>query len=166
MSLYKQWTDMVVEYVKTKGEAAFWKEYSEVETRIYKDLLANHEIVKKGIVSDLAREYNTTEEFVMGFVDGINDSLKKPYDLETIEGNTELEFDIDFEGLYYNMLDAKADYLFNLPQWDRIFSAEKRREIQVRYRDSKTVRNEEVKVGRNDACPCGSGKKYKKCCGK
>lgn len=25
MSLYKQWTDMVVEYVKTKGEAAFWK---------------------------------------------------------------------------------------------------------------------------------------------
>lgn len=166
MSLYKQWTDMVVEYVKTKGEAAFWKEYSEVETRIYKDLLANHATVKKGIVSDLAKEYNTTEEFVMGFADGINDSLKTPYDLETIEGNTELAFDIDFEGLYYNMLDAKADYLFNLPQWDGIFSAEKRREIQVRYRDSKTVRNEEVKVGRNDACPCGSGKKYKKCCGK
>jgi preprotein translocase subunit SecA len=23
----------------------------------------------------------------------------------------------------------------------------------------------EVKVGRNDPCPCGSGKKYKKCCG-
>ena len=23
-----------------------------------------------------------------------------------------------------------------------------------------------VKVGRNDPCPCGSGKKYKKCCGK
>ncbi|HHL2060062.1 TPA: SEC-C metal-binding domain-containing protein, partial [Clostridium perfringens] len=43
---------------------------------------------------------------------------------------------------------------------------EKRREIQFRYRDSKTVRNEEVKVGRNEPCPCGSGKKYKKCCGK
>ncbi len=26
--------------------------------------------------------------------------------------------------------------------------------------------NEGVKVGRNDACPCGSGKKYKQCCGK
>jgi SEC-C motif-containing protein len=25
---------------------------------------------------------------------------------------------------------------------------------------------EEPKVGRNDPCPCGSGKKYKKCCGK
>lgn len=29
-----------------------------------------------------------------------------------------------------------------------------------------TVRREEPKVGRNDICPCGSGKKYKKCCGK
>ena len=40
MSLYKQWTDMVVEYVKTKGEEAFWAEYMDVESRIYKDLLA------------------------------------------------------------------------------------------------------------------------------
>jgi len=29
-----------------------------------------------------------------------------------------------------------------------------------------TVKNEEPKVGRNDPCPCGSGKKYKNCCGK
>ncbi len=28
-----------------------------------------------------------------------------------------------------------------------------------------TVRREEPKIGRNDPCPCGSGKKYKKCCG-
>lgn len=28
------------------------------------------------------------------------------------------------------------------------------------------VRREEPKIGRNDPCPCGSGKKYKKCCGK
>ena len=30
----------------------------------------------------------------------------------------------------------------------------------------RTVRREEPKVGRNDPCPCGSGKKYKNCCGK
>ena len=30
----------------------------------------------------------------------------------------------------------------------------------------KTVRRQADKVGRNDPCPCGSGKKYKKCCGK
>ena len=30
----------------------------------------------------------------------------------------------------------------------------------------RTIRNEEPKVGRNDPCPCGSGKKYKNCCGR
>ena len=30
----------------------------------------------------------------------------------------------------------------------------------------KPILREEPKVGRNDPCPCGSGKKYKKCCGK
>ena len=29
-----------------------------------------------------------------------------------------------------------------------------------------TYRREEPKIGRNDPCPCGSGKKYKNCCGK
>ena len=30
----------------------------------------------------------------------------------------------------------------------------------------RTVRNEGPKIGRNDPCPCGSGKKYKNCCGR
>jgi uncharacterized protein YecA (UPF0149 family) len=30
----------------------------------------------------------------------------------------------------------------------------------------KTVRRDQPKVGRNDPCPCGSGKKYKKCHGR
>ena len=29
----------------------------------------------------------------------------------------------------------------------------------------RTVRREMPKVGRNEPCPCGSGKKFKKCCG-
>ncbi|MPQ43409.1 SEC-C metal-binding domain-containing protein [Clostridium tarantellae] len=165
MSLYKQWTDMVVDYVKVKGEAAFWDEYSDIESRIYTKLLANHTEAKKTTIAELAKEFGTTPEFIMGFVDGINDSLKTPYDLEKVEADTELVFDIDLENLYFNMLDAKADYLFNLPQWDAIFSPEKRKEIQSKYKSSKTVVNE-VKVGRNDPCTCGSGKKFKKCCGK
>lgn len=32
-------------------------------------------------------------------------------------------------------------------------------------RSVKTIRHETPKLGRNDPCPCGSGKKYKKCCG-
>ena len=30
----------------------------------------------------------------------------------------------------------------------------------------KPIVREEPKIGRNDLCPCGSGKKYKKCCGR
>ncbi|HNJ77368.1 MAG TPA: SEC-C metal-binding domain-containing protein [Azospira sp.] len=33
-------------------------------------------------------------------------------------------------------------------------------------RGAGTVRRDGGKVGRNDPCPCGSGKKYKQCCGK
>ena len=32
--------------------------------------------------------------------------------------------------------------------------------------DNVTVRRTMPKVGRNDPCPCGSGKKYKNCCGR
>jgi preprotein translocase subunit SecA len=165
MSLYTEWTDMVVDYVKTKGESAFWEEYSKLEKSIYKDLLANHKDVKKATINNLAKEYNSTVEFVMGFMDGINDSLKNQYDLENVDADTELLLDINLENLYYNMLDAKAEYLYKLPQWDGIFSEEKRNEIQKQYKESKIIRNLD-KVGRNDMCPCGSGKKYKKCCGK
>ena len=165
MSLYAQWTDMVVDYVKTKGEQAFWNEYSNIEERIYTKILANHGEVVKTTIADLAKEFGATNEFVMGFVDGINDSLVTPLDLEEVEADTTLELNIDFEKLYFNMLDAKADYLYELPQWDGIFSDEKRKEIQKSWRSSKTIVNEN-KVGRNDPCPCGSGKKYKKCCGK
>ena len=165
MSLYTNWTEMVVDYVKTKGENAFWAEYSKIETAIYKDLLSNHNEVKKTSIGTLAKEYGTTTEFIMGFIDGINDSLKSVYDLEVLEADTEIVLDLDLEKLYFNMLDAKAEYLYKLPQWKGIFSDEKREEISKEYRESNIVRNED-KIGRNEKCPCGSGKKYKKCCGK
>lgn len=165
MSLYTEWTGMVVDYVKTKGEDAFWAEYSDIETRIYKEILAKNNEVKKGTIESFAKEFGTTKEFIMGFLDGINDSLVNMYDLDAVDEKTEIELNVNFEELYFNMLDAKADYLYELPQWDGIFSEEKRAEIAVRYKKSKTIVNE-PKVGRNEPCPCGSGKKYKKCCGK
>jgi preprotein translocase subunit SecA len=165
MGLYKEWTDMVVDYVKRRGEPAFWEEYGEVEKRIYTKLLSNHKDELKGTMKDLAKHFDVSNIYFMGFTDGINDSLMQSVDLEETEVDTEVHFIIDFEKLYFNMLDAKADYLYELPQWEGIFSKEKRKEIQKDYKDSKTVVNTD-KVGRNDSCPCGSGKKYKKCCGK
>ena len=163
MSLYKQWTDMVVEYVKTKGEAAFWNEYTKIETAIYRDLLANKEVVKTTI-ADFAKKYETSEEFTMGFVDGINESLNNPYDLEALTATDEIVLDINLEKLYFNMMEAKASWLYNLPQWEKVLPEEKRRELAKEWRASKMAVS--TKVDRNAPCPCGSGLKYKKCCGK
>ncbi len=152
MSLYKQWTDMVVDYVQTKGEKAFWEEYSAVEEKIYTRILSNHGEKPTFTISALAEEIGTTNEFIMGFLDGINESLKGTLDLESMDESSEVTLDIDLEKLFFNMLDAKAEYLYGLSQWDAIFSEEKRKAIKKEYQTSKTVRNE-VRIGRNDPCP-------------
>jgi uncharacterized protein YchJ len=99
-----------------------------------------------------------------GFLDGIQTSLETRIDLTDLAEDTDLEFLIDFEKLYWNMNDAKAEWLYNLPSWDNVLSQERRSSIVKEYRTSKIVRRE--KIGRNDPCPCGSGKKFKNCCGK
>lgn len=63
------------------------------------------------------------------------------------------------------MLDAKAEWLYNLPQWKDLLTDIERASIKREYNKTKTVIKGK-KVGRNEPCPCGSGKKYKNCCGK
>jgi uncharacterized protein YecA (UPF0149 family) len=63
------------------------------------------------------------------------------------------------------MVAAEADWLYELEQWGAIFDEEKRKELYKEQKSSTTIRKE-AKVYPNDPCPCGSGKKYKKCCGK
>ncbi len=58
-----------------------------------------------------------------GFLDGINESLKGYENpIDTMEEDTEVKIEIDPEKLYYNMVEAKATWLYELPQWDRILS--------------------------------------------
>ncbi|BAK81884.1 SEC-C metal-binding domain-containing protein [Candidatus Arthromitus sp. SFB-rat-Yit] len=165
MNLYNKWTNMVTEFVKTKGEAVFWNEYKNVELKIYKDILGNKNFKFTSSISELSKKYDISEEFIVGFVDGISESLNTNIDIENITLEDKIDFDINVEELYFNMLDAKADYLFNLNEWSEILTEEKIREITSKWRSSKVVVNS-VKIGRNELCTCGSGKKYKKCCGK
>ena len=102
---------------------------------------------------------------MVGFLDGINDSLKIPNPIETMDENTKVSLCFDKELLYKNMVDARADWLYELPQWDAIFTPEKRKELYLEQKKSGTVVKAK-KIGRNDPCPCGSSKKYKYCCGK
>jgi preprotein translocase subunit SecA len=101
----------------------------------------------------------------MGFIDGISDSLKSEVNLEGIEEDTNIKLDIDWEKLYYNMVHVEAHWLYNLDGWKDILPQDLRNQIEKTYKSSKTIVRED-KVGRNDPCPCGSGKKHKKCCGK
>jgi len=48
-------------------------------------------------------------------MDGINTSLKNPVKLEELGDDSNIRLEVDFEKLYYNMLDAKAYWLYNLP---------------------------------------------------
>ena len=118
-----------------------------------------------GTFQSLVDKYEADPLLVMGFLDGINTSLREEQDLDSITETSEICLDIDMEKLFFNMLVAGADYLYTLPQWESILTEEKRLEIVKAYKRSKTVVKEK-EPGRNDPCPCGSGKKYKKCCGK
>ena len=101
----------------------------------------------------------------MGFLDGIDTSLKASNDFKAFDENSEVVLDIDFEKLFFNMLAAEAQYLYTLEEWEDVLDEVKRIGILQAYKKSKIVVREQPKVGRNDPCPCGSGKKYKKCCG-
>lgn len=164
MSLYQEWQDLMDSQTEETIDK-FWKEYSETETKIYSYILEHKDEHLKGKVSDLVDFFKCNNVIFVGFLDGINSSLNKELDLESITMDSEIDLDIDFEKLFFNMLKADADYLFSLDQWNDVLSVEKRREIYKAYKRSKTV-HVEKKPGRNDPCPCGSGKKYKKCCGK
>ena len=52
-----------------------------------------------------------------GFLDGINDSLVEANPIDTMEEDTKVNLVFDKEKLYKNMVDAKADWLYELPQW-------------------------------------------------
>lgn len=163
MSLYKQWLKLMENQTQESFDA-FWEEYSDTETRVYQHILAHKDEHLAGKFSDLVSQFDADPVIFMGFLDGINSSLNKENDLESITEDTELDLDVDFEKLLFNMLKADAEYLYTLKEWENVLSEEKIAEIVKDFKRSKTVRKEK-EPGRNDPCPCGSGKKYKKCCG-
>ena len=166
MALLQQWRDTA--YSENMGNQElqrFWGTYFEIEKNIYAQLLENPDEEVKGTVKELAEKYNVEVFTMTGFLDGINDSLKVPNPIEEMEEDTVVSLAFDKESLYKNMVAAKAEWLYELPQWEAIFTEEKRKELYKEQKESGTIRKEK-KIGRNDPCPCGSGKKYKKCCGR
>ena len=148
-----------------KQREQLWTGYFTIEKGIYEQILSNPAEAVNGTVKELADKYGIKVLTMAGFLDGINESLKTPNPIEDMDENTQVSLDIDLEQLYYHMVEAKADWLYELPAWDELLTAERRKELYMEQKKSGTIVKEK-KVGRNDPCPCGSGKKYKFCCGR
>lgn len=166
MALLKKWRDMAYSETANKGDLQrLWNKYFEDEKGIYAQLLKNPDEVVRGTVKELAEKYDVDIMTMTGFLDGINDSLKEPNPIEEMEEDTAVNLGFEKELLYKNMVAAGADWLYNLEEWEPIFDEEKRKALYKEQKSSTTVVKEE-KIYPNDPCPCGSGKKYKKCCGR
>lgn len=144
----------------------FWDGYFQIEKGIYEQLLADPKTEVKGSVRELAEKYGTDIMTMVGFLDGIDESLITPNPIaDSLTEDTVCSLAFDTKKLYKNMVDAKADWLYNLPQWDAIFTKGEQKELYLEQKKLNTVVKGK-KIGRNDPCPCGSGKKYKYCCGR
>ena len=166
MGLLQQWRDTAYsQQTDKKVLQKFWTDYFMIEKGIYEKLLSEPDVKGKGTVKELAAKYEIPVMTMVGFLDGIDESLIVPNPIEEMDEDTEVNLIFDKEKLYKNMVDAKADWLYGLPMWDNIFDEDKKKAL---YREAKKANTviKGKKVGRNDPCPCGSGKKYKFCCGK
>ena len=164
MGLYQQWQQLAQQERNQEEYEAFWNAYFEKETKAYRGILSENSGTLQGTLSELAEKLELSQAETAGFLDGINTSLQAELELETLADDTKLDLKIDFEKLYYNMLNAKAPWLYGLEEWDGVLTQQARHEITKRFKTDHIYVAPKT-VGRNDPCPCGSGKKYKKCCG-
>ena len=166
MSLLEDWRGTAYKQEMTQQQVnQFWGAYFAQEQKIYEEILAKPDEPVKGTVKELADKFGVDVLIMTGFLDGIDESLKNPNTIETMDENTEVNLDYDKEKLYYNMVGCKADWLYELPEWDNLLDEQTRKRLYKESKLSGTVVKGK-KIGRNDPCPCGSGKKYKQCCGK
>ncbi len=167
MTLLEQWRYMAYSPEVNQGEQKrLWDDYFKKEKGIYKDLLSSPDTEVKGTVRELAEKYGIGIMTMIGFLDGIEESLKVPNDIEHIDEDSTVSLAFDKVKLYKNMVEVKADWLYGLPEWEAIFTEEEREQYYKEQKRANTFVRESPKVGRNDPCPCGSGKKYKFCCGR
>ena len=166
-TLLEIWRGNAYSAQKTQKEAnEFSAKYFTIEKGIYEKILAEPDVVVEGTVKELAEKYGVDPLVMVGFLDGINDSLKNPNSIETMTEDTVVNLGYDTELLYKNMVEAKAEWLYTLDAWNTLIpSEERRKELYKEQKSSHTIVKDK-KVGRNDPCPCGSGKKYKYCCGR
>ena len=113
MSLLQEWRDTAYSQQTDKKQLQqFWADYFLTEKGIYEQLLENPDEEVSGTVKELAEKYQIPLMKMVGFLDGINESLKQENPIEEMTEDTVVSLAFDKEKLYKNMVDAKADWLY------------------------------------------------------
>lgn len=141
----------------------------------------HHNVVKKEKLIDYLKKlihlYNYKQEEIYEFI------IEVIINTELVQLIEEVKRIYEEEAIDYYMVGGYADFIDNLfgenkESFEKIKNVEESmrecysfeqegKEKQERQSASKDLKKQSIdynKVGRNDPCPCGSGKKYKKCC--
>ena len=98
MSIYQEWMELAQDQARSqKDNNLFWQQYFDDEKELYKVLLRDHDTTYFGAFDTLADGFEWDHRYFIGFLDGINSSLKTPIVLEDVDHDTEITLDIDFE---------------------------------------------------------------------
>lgn len=164
---FAQWNKRIEETAQ-QGLSDYAKEYYALETEAYRKILAAYPDAEwSDQALKLAEKLGFAPDkmdIFLGFLEGVNGSLGTAIDLDSVTDDTPISLNIDFKKLYWNMREASAKWLYDLEEWEKVLPKDERVRITKDFNREHIATAE--KTGRNDPCPCGSGKKYKNCCGK
>ena len=109
MSLLSQWRDYAYGFDdRTPEGKQFWFDYFQAEKGIYEIILANPKADPvKGTVKALAEKFEVSIQTMIGFLDGIDDSLITSNNLDEVTEDSEVTLGIDYEKLYMNMVECR-----------------------------------------------------------
>ncbi|MCL1989162.1 MAG: SEC-C metal-binding domain-containing protein [Firmicutes bacterium] len=140
-----------------------WDDYLAQEKKAYRLILSQKLQNIEGTVAEIGEQLSLSNVYMAAFAEGIHEAVDGLPPLAELEQDSRIVLNIDFVRLYKQMVEYKAKPLYSLPEWDDILSPDEQNQYYKEQKKAHTIVRSE-KIGRNDPCPCGSGKKYKKCC--
>ena len=114
-TLFDQWREKAYNSSMSQDDIeTFWNKFNKDEKMCYKKLLDIKNYPILGTVEHFVKMFNVDIITFIGFLDGLNNSLKTPNNLENLTMQTIITLDYDTELLYKNMKEAN----FDLSIWD------------------------------------------------
>ena len=108
-TILEQWRETAYSNTANKGDLQrLWADYFEKEKGIYAEILKTPDEEVKGSVKELAEKFGVSIPIMVGYLDGINDSLVTPNPIEEMDEDTVVSLKFDKALLYKNMVAAGA----------------------------------------------------------